>query len=220
MKNESPLNHILHLVGAFSWIACVQYFLIEQIVKNAWTVPAYSMRLNYISDLGATACNYMAPGTMRMVCSPLHALMNYSFIANGFLIILGCALFWRLLPAQRFLKIGLALLGFGSLGLIAVGIVPENTIIIIHTASAFFFFLFVNVGLIFIGCGLNMLHRWPIRAWYSIVSGVVALIALGILIDSKLSYMLGVGLIERIASYPFTIWLVIIGISLLLPRKV
>jgi hypothetical membrane protein len=219
MKKETPLNHVLHLIGAFAWIACVQYFLIEQIVKNAWTIPAYSMRLNYISDLGATSCNYLAPGTMLMVCSSLHALMNYSFIANGLLIILGCVVFWRLLPKQRLLKIGLAFFGIGSLGLIAVGLIPENTFIVLHAASAILFFLLVNLGMILIGNGLLRLHRWRLRAWYSILSGVIALVALGILADSKLSFVLGVGLVERVASYPFTIWLVIIGISLLLPRK-
>jgi hypothetical membrane protein len=219
MKQGKSIRHTYHILGAFAWILCVQYFLIEQFVKNAWTVPAYSMRFNYISDLGATSCSYLSPGVMRAVCSPLHAFMNYSFIANGILIIVGCALFWGILPKQRLLKIGLVFLALGSLGLIAVGLFPENTIIALHTASAVEFFVLVNVGIILIGAGLRKLKIWPLRSAYSILSGVIALIALVLLPITAFSYVVGLGLLERVASYPFTIWLVVIGISLLIPRK-
>lgn len=60
------------------WMACLQFFLAEQVVRFGWTLP-YSFARNYVSDLAATACS-------AQVCSPWHALMNCSFVLQGLLI--------------------------------------------------------------------------------------------------------------------------------------
>ncbi|MBC7806870.1 MAG: hypothetical protein H7145_12045, partial [Akkermansiaceae bacterium] len=44
-------NHSLRrTIGAALWVLCLQYFVVEQIVRNGWTTP-YSWADNYISDL-------------------------------------------------------------------------------------------------------------------------------------------------------------------------
>src|SRR4051794_14748904 len=64
------------LVGPIVWQLSVQYFLVQVVVASAWK-SSYSWRLNAISDLGATSCGQFDG---RYMCSPLHALMNTSFI--------------------------------------------------------------------------------------------------------------------------------------------
>ena len=58
-------------VGAFLWLLCLQFFVAEQIARMGWT-GHYSMRADFISDLGAT--------------SSLHWVMNGSFVLQGLLI--------------------------------------------------------------------------------------------------------------------------------------
>ena len=69
--------------------ACLQYYVVQLIVALAWRVP-YSWNGNTISDLGNTMCGKYGS---RVVCSPLHGIMNVSFVA------LGVTYDWRSAPA-------------------------------------------------------------------------------------------------------------------------
>ncbi|GHG53615.1 hypothetical protein GCM10012320_24340 [Sinomonas cellulolyticus] len=79
---DAPTNRVRHYLGAWSAVSVVQFFVAEAATIAAWRGPApYSRRLNLISDLGQRHCGLH--GT-REVCSPLHALMNVSFVLQGF----------------------------------------------------------------------------------------------------------------------------------------
>ena len=67
-------------------LGALVYAISETIVAGAWRAPGYSYSANYISDLGNPQCG---PYDGRLVCSPLHTLMNSAFIAQG--VLLGAA---------------------------------------------------------------------------------------------------------------------------------
>ncbi|MDP9885242.1 putative membrane protein [Sinomonas atrocyanea] len=78
---EASTDRIRHYLGAWSAVSVLQFFAAEAATIAAWHGPApYSRRLNFISDLGQVGCGLH--GT-RVVCSPLHAFMNVSFVLQG-----------------------------------------------------------------------------------------------------------------------------------------
>ncbi|GAB2741202.1 hypothetical protein [Sinomonas soli] len=78
---EASTDRIRHYLGAWSAVSILQFFAAEAATIAAWRGPApYSRRLNFISDLGQVGCGLH--GT-REVCSPLHTLMNVSFVLQG-----------------------------------------------------------------------------------------------------------------------------------------
>src|SRR5579863_5680731 len=78
-------------IGPTMWMLSIQYFLIQYIVARSWTLP-YSLSRNTISDLGNTVCAVRSTG---FVCSPLHSLMNASFITLGVFMALGSLLIYQ-----------------------------------------------------------------------------------------------------------------------------
>ena len=111
-------------IGAFLWSGCFQFFVAEQIARVACTTP-YSMTRDYISDLGAVSCGVSAavrvqtaaqlhPEQVHAICSPLHWVMNSSFVLQGVLIFFGALLVRRCLPAGRGFTAALALLALAG----------------------------------------------------------------------------------------------------------
>lgn len=191
-------------VGPVMWILTVEYFVLQLIVARAWAHP-YSIANNTISDLGNTQCGIYGG---RDVCSPLHSLMNISFILLGSFMMLGSVLIY-----QEFRETRLALVGFGCMflagvGSLLVGIFPENTIGALHTSGAFLPFFVGNVGIIILGFALALPRGLRI---YTILSGAIALVALLFFVTNH--YLgIGIGGMERIVAYPQTIWLIVFGI--------
>lgn len=191
-------------VGPIMWMLTVEYFILQLVVARA-SVRPYSIAKNTISDLGNTQCGIYGN---RYVCSPLHSLMNTSFILLGSFMVLGSILIY-----QEFKETTLAFYGFGSMlmagiGSLLVGIFPENTISEFHIFGAALVFLMGNVGMIVLGSALAL--PLPFRI-YTILSGSVSLVALVFFIaDSYVS--LGIGGMERIVAYPQTVWLIFFGI--------
>jgi hypothetical membrane protein len=184
---------------ALLWTACIQFFIAEQVVRLAWTLP-YSFAQNYISDLGADACS-------AAVCSPWHALMNASFVLQGVLIAGGATLAWRhWRPLQR---VGLALLEVCGAGVIVVGLVPENANPTIHNIAAAAHFLGGGFGIIAVGVTLKGWFRWM-----SVITGVLVVAAVvevgrG---GETLGQQIGIGALERAGAYGITAWMVVLGI--------
>ncbi|MGT2463499.1 hypothetical protein [Sinomonas atrocyanea] len=78
---EASTDRIRHYLGAWSAVSVLQFFAAEAATIAGWRGPApYSRRLNFISDLGQVSCGLH--GT-REICSPLHALMDVSFVLQG-----------------------------------------------------------------------------------------------------------------------------------------
>jgi hypothetical membrane protein len=191
-------------VGPVMWMLTVEYFILQLIVARAWVYP-YSIANNTISDLGNTACGIYDG---RYVCSPLHSLMDTSFILLGSFMLLGSILIY-----QEFRETRLALVGFGCMfvagvGSLLVGIFPENTIGSLHFLGASLPFLVGNLGMIVLGSVLAL--PLSLRV-YTIVSGTVSLIALLLFVTHNYAG-LGAGGMERIVAYPQTVWLIFFGI--------
>src|ERR1700692_2533414 len=71
--------------GPSLYLSSLQYFVVQLVVSLRWSA-AYSVQHDTISDLGNTVCG---PFNGRYVCSPLHALMNVSFLVLGVTMIVG-----------------------------------------------------------------------------------------------------------------------------------
>src|ERR1700737_1918360 len=97
----SPRSDWRTRLGAVCWLLTGEYFVARPIVAAAWPRP-YSYLHNYISDLGNTACGPFAYSqtTSVYVCSPLHPLMNASFVVVGLLTVAGAVLTWRAWPRR------------------------------------------------------------------------------------------------------------------------
>jgi hypothetical membrane protein len=189
--------------GPLLWLSSIQYFVVQVVVASAWR-PSYSWRLNAISDLGATRCGEFDG---RFICSPRNELMNISLVVLGVAMIAGAWLLHRGLQGAR---VGLGLMAVAGTGVIVVGLVPLDTTYWAHIAGADVALLVGNSALIVVGCTLHW-QKW--FNWYSIASGVIALVALALFLTHN-RFFLGLGGMERIAAYPQTIWLLVVSVWL------
>jgi hypothetical membrane protein len=193
--------------GAWLWVGCLQYFAAEAIAAAGFR-GEYSVRLNFISDLGAVRC---ADGA---VCSPLHPLMNASFVLQGALIFAGAVLVWPLFP-RGLARLALGLVAGSGLGVTIVGLAPEDAAAGWHYFGAAENLLLSNAGAALIGAALLREKRAP-RAvgLFSLGFGLTGLAGLAGL-AAGLDFGFGAGLVERIAAYPFPLWLAGMGVWLL-----
>lgn len=159
---------------------------------------------NTISDLGNSSCGVF---NERYVCSPLHPLMNASFLYLGISMIIGSWLVSHLLN-RKTVSVGFGLFAIGGFGVILVALFPENTVPILHGIGAAFPFLIGNAGVVILGYSLQIPKGLKI---YTLITGIMALGALGFYASSH--YLgLGEGGIERVVAYPQTIWMTVIGL--------
>lgn len=167
-------SRIRILAGGACWAAgVVQYAMAQIVAAAAWTMP-YSLKNNYISDLGNTACGmfHVPHGTPYYVCSPSHNVMNASFVAFGILTILGALLLHRSWPAGRLARWALALWILSGLGKVVLGLIPENTNINLHLVGA------LNVPLGSVAILLLSLAVRRRHAAVSMIGVVVAVVGL------------------------------------------
>jgi hypothetical membrane protein len=190
-------------LGPVLYVTSIQYFAIQLIVALQWS-PPYSLSRNTISDLGSTAC-----GTWngRYVCSPLHSLMNASFVVLGITMILGSVLISRNFASGRAAAAGFAAMAISGVGVIMVGFFPENSESTLHELGAAIPFVLGNASLIILALSFKM--PAVLRAYF-FLSGVMALLGLAAFASSH--YLgLGEGGMERVVAYPQTVCLVVIG---------
>ena len=194
-------------LGPILYVASIQYFAIQaSIVALQWR-PSYNLSRDTISDLGNTAC-----GTWngRYVCSPFHNLMNASFVVVGITMTLGSVLVSRYFANGRASKAGFAAMAISGLGVIMVGIFPENSVPALHELGAAIPFVLGNVSLVILALSLKI--PAPLRLYF-FLSGVIALLALPAFASSH-DLGLGEGGIERVVAYPQTVCLIVIGFYL------
>lgn len=192
------------VAGPILWALSIQYFVAQVIVASAWKNPPYSWRLNAISDLGATRCGSFDG---RLMCSPLHPVMNASFIVLGVGMAAGSALTYRTLGRGR---PGFVLMAAAGIGTMVVGFVPLDTVYWLHLAGADVALVLGNIALIVLGRTWRQV-RW--LCWYSLLSAVGALAALCLFLTHN-RFFLGLGGMERAAAYPQTVWLIVVGLYL------
>jgi hypothetical membrane protein len=182
---------VSHRAASLVLLASVQYFVVEAVVAAAWH-PPYSWGGDYVSDLGVADR------------SPLHGLMNASFIAQG-LILITAALLLRVAASVP--------LAVSGVGMVLVGLVPgsvEATYGSLHGLGA---------GLAIIGGNLastltGLRGRGP-YAWFSLVCGLVGLVSF-VLFVTDVDFGLGKGAVERLAVDPITVWTAMSGLVITL----
>jgi hypothetical membrane protein len=128
------------------------------------------------------------------------------------LTITGALLTSRAWPRNRRSRIGLGLLTVGGVGTILSGAFPVNVDLTWHVAGALLFWIFGSIGIITLGLTL-----WNARrglAIFSLVCGALALAAF-VLYGTQTYLGLGRGIMQRIAGYTPTIWLIVLGVVLL-----
>jgi hypothetical membrane protein len=207
MKQFRLTNLRYPRLGPVLYASSIQYFLAQILVAQEWPRP-YSVAHDTISDLGNTSCGIF---NSRFVCSPLHNVMNVSFIVLGLAMTLGSLLIYHQFSGSRSTALGFDMMAISGIGVIMVGIFPENTISPLHGIGAALPFVLGNAGVIVLGLSLNL--PAPMRL-YSFLSGGVAILALGFYASSH-DLGLGEGGIERVVAYPQTAWLIVVGVYLL-----
>ncbi len=220
--------------GGWAQLSIVQYFVAEAAVIQAWAGPEpYSRATGYISDLGAVSCGIYED---RAVCSPLHLLMNASFLLQGLGLVLG-ALFLtagllcvaaqpgtearrfrtlspgasalRVLTVPWILAVAIRVLtGVAGVGTIIVGLVPEDLGSPWHFAGALMFFIGGGFALILLG--LLWFQQTPV-SWFLLACGLVCVVALAIggLTGMEVPQP---GTLERFMGYPATVGLAAAGL--------
>ncbi|HEY5196725.1 MAG TPA: DUF998 domain-containing protein [Solirubrobacteraceae bacterium] len=187
--------------GPVLWLVSAQYFAVQVVVAGDWA-DGYSWSANLISDLGNTACRRYDG---RPVCSPLHVLMNASFVVLGLTMLAGAILISRALAGDRTSRAAFACLGVAGVGTVVVGLFPENAIAGLHQAGAALPFVLGNLGVLLLGISPTDLPD-PVRR-LTLLGGVVGLVGL-VLFVSHTHVGLGAGGIERVAAYPQDVWMI------------
>jgi len=177
-------------LGAGWWALCFQFFVAEQIARMRWP-GHYSMSMNWISDLGAAN-------------SPLHWVMNGSFVVQGVLISVGAILMRRLFPAKASYRVALLLFLVSGVGVLVVGLVPEDSDAQVHRLAALVHLLAGNLAMTLMGLAMVAgAARVRFRGVITLLAGLLGLTALALLgLGEK-----DVGTFERLAAYPLTLWL-------------
>jgi hypothetical membrane protein len=196
------------------------YFLAQIIV--AWVFnpargshpggPEYSFVKNTISDLGNTAC-----GKYRgsQVCSPRYVLMDLSFAVLGVAMAVGSLLIYREFAGSQLRRerlaalVGFIFLAVAGVGTIMVGSFPENTNGTAHATGAGVAIVGGNLGILLLGFALVSIPE-GLRQ-FMLASASVSLVA-AFCFGLNHPFGLGAGGIERIAAYPETVWLIMLGI--------
>ncbi|MET4621740.1 putative membrane protein [Arthrobacter sp. 2762] len=222
-------------IGGWAQLSVVQYFVAESAVIEAWAGPQpYSRATGFISDLGAVSCGVYED---RAVCSPLHVLMNASFVVQGLALILGavfltagllCVAARPGVHAQRFhtatadeeprtrvlakpwiIAVAIRILtGVSGTGTVIVGLVPEDVGSPWHFAGALMFFIGGGFALLLLGI---LWFRQTPMSWFIAACGSLCI---GALIVGGITGMEvpQPGTLERLMGYPVTIGLAAAGL--------
>jgi hypothetical membrane protein len=182
------------------------YFLLEALAAHRF-IPVYSYARNYISDLGSPDCGFRFQG--RMICSPLHSLMNLNFLAEGLALFFGVlALSLAEAPGGQSIMRDLWLSVFFAGGLILVGTLPESAEALVNGAGVFH----VLGACLAIVCGnvfwLNFRIRWELKLpiflrLFLRFASVAGLAGFSLLLRSQLSrrtMLVADGILERLAA--------------------
>lgn len=200
--------------GALCWISAVQFFVTQIVVATAWQRP-FSLRFDYISDLGNTACA-ANPSAATAICSPWHAAMNASFITIGCTMAFGAVWSRPAFAAGVARTLAVSLFVIAGLGVVLVGANPENENNALHVFGAAINFVPGNAALVLFGVAARRWHQ----SWFAVIGVALGIVGLTstVLFVSGHYFGLGVGGMERLTAYPMPIWQIIAGTVLLTRR--
>jgi hypothetical membrane protein len=197
------------LVGGLCWVLTLVFIAGQLVAQSAWKgPPGYSVINDAISDLGVTACGTVSIGGVPgYYCSPLHDVMNASFVATGAFILLGILLTRSAWPWNRKMRIGFALLGLAGVGKAMAGLNPADVDFTLHFLGSLGIPI-GDVGLILVGLAFRGRVGW--LAAISLLLGASGLLGFGYFIVGNSDP----GLWERVGSYPVIVWCTVVGMFL------
>lgn len=210
---STPKQHRLK-IGGIAGMLGIQYFIAECIAAIAWATP-YSWSRNYISDLGVPEC--LNNGQLdRIVCSPLHGVMNAGFIAQAIIVIIVTICLVHLL-SKRWSYLVACIAVVYSIGLLMVGLFPgsvaenlggDSTRMMLHGIGALL--AIVGGNLLVLVTALGVRTKFPDYALVSFLLGIVGIMAT-LLFAMQIDLGLGIGTMERIAVNPVALWIILTG---------
>ena len=173
----------LRIAGGLLFSGVLQILVV--IIGTSALYPGYSVRDNFISDLGI---------------GPSAALFNSSFFILGLCLVLAS----YLIGFDTKFLLSPVFLGLSGFGAVMIGLFPES-IPPLHLAGAF---LFGAAGLL-AAISAYWLEDVPLNYFSVFVgvfsTGVAGFIALGI------DFNLGAGGMERLLFYPYLLWITTFG---------
>jgi hypothetical membrane protein len=205
----SPSTHV-RLGGLLYVVSVVQFYVGFVVTALHYGPPGYDPLNDSISDLQAVHCGDFQGA---YVCSPFHLVANASVIVLGLFLLLGTLLSRPGLPKHGSMLAGSGLLIIAAVGAIANGFTPEDVTATGDALTALVAFLGANLGLIQIGRMMSEDPRWRGFSLYSMISGIVGLLAL-VLYLAGIVGVNGSGLIEWIIVVPVTVWMLVVGIRI------
>ncbi|AYF79224.1 DUF998 domain-containing protein [Nocardia yunnanensis] len=194
-------NRLRHTATGLAWTLIFAYVVAELVTATAWRT-AYSFRYDTISDLGVTACT-------PSVCSPLHLVMNATFVALGLITIIGAMGFRDYLPhgLRQWSIVALAVVI--GLSTAATAMFLSNDGVVVHFLAVLPAFVSRHIVLILLTVWL-----WKQRRLVAVWSAFCA--ATGITGTVLLAIGLQVGITERLVFYPLPTWMAVTGTAIAL----
>jgi hypothetical membrane protein len=214
------LNRQQHIrLGLFAMVGFLIFFIGQVIAQLGFAAP-YSISRQTISELGITTCgDYTNPvtGEIGYVCSPLHWVMNGTFVLYGILVMLATNLaIGPLWPGRRLRKIGLLLIFFSGIGAVVSGLAPQDLMPIPHMTAGALAIASINIGLILLG--FAALIKQPVTGSFALLCGIVGMVG-WIMLGTPPYAGLGYGGWQRVAGFPFVIWGICMGAYWLITSK-
>lgn len=207
--------------GALWTVAGVGWLVGEAVSASAF--PGYSYATNYISDLGVPDVGAFQG---RTIDSPLHVLMNTTFIGQG--VLFGVAAVLAVVvfrAASRRARVTAAVLAVVHLiGMVLVGSFhgsqtsTDGGTIVFHVLGAAAAITTGNLVAITVGIGSRALRAPAAYRIASVALGIVGFVSLVMLVVDSSSTVVDVfpdGVWERAAVYTIVVWELVTGITLL-----
>ena len=117
---------------------------------------------------------------------------------------MGAILMRRLFPAKLTYRAALLLFVLSGIGVLLVGLVPEDSDAQVHRVAALAHLLAGNLAMILMGVAmLAGAARVRFRGVITLLAGLLGLTALALLALGEKN----VGTFERLSAYPLTLWL-------------
>ena len=204
---RSPATRAVEFWGGLLWVAVAQFFIVMGLVQRAWPVPYNPIRQT-ISDLGRLSCT-------PTQCSPWHGLMNASFIALGLCMLGGAIAAEASSPdVSAISRTAAAILVLAGLGTCGVGLVPNDTIIWLHTTLSAFAICGGNTGTALTGWALRRTRGMTVVGALGVIAGLLGwamTLVLGAAHLGASGLLPYQGLLERGAAYPMLLALILSG---------
>lgn len=180
--------------GALVWLLTLQFFVVETIVQ--FRGEGHSRVDDVISELGATTW----PGSQ---------LMNASFVVQAALIAGGALLLWPALRSGAG-RVAEVLLAAAALGVLLVGVFPEDTAAAAHGVGAVLYLVGGALGLIALAYAVR--PRSEAFGTTMVLLGLVGAATTTFFLTG--THLLGEGGTERAAAYVLPVGLALAGIWL------